>query len=199
MRKLAILLGGAIVLAACSTTPPAPPAPPDINNVLLAPGFLAHAGSANEYEIEASQLALQASVNPGVRNLANVIIADHTAMGQQVAAAAASARLAPPPPTLLPAEQAMLEQLRASGTGPSFDMAYQQQQISAHQQAIQLMQNYAANGDVPALRTVASGAIPIMQKHLAMAQALVTAPPPPPPPPPPPMRAPTPGQRGERG
>ena len=58
MRKLAILLGPAIALAACSTNPPPPPAPVDLNNVLLAPGFLAHAGSANRYEIEASQLAL---------------------------------------------------------------------------------------------------------------------------------------------
>lgn len=198
MRKLAILLGGALVLAACSTTPAPPPTPPDINNVLLAPGFLAHAGSANQFEIAASQLALQASANPGVRNLASVIIADHTAMGQQVAAAAASAGLAPPPPTLLPEEQALLDQLRASGTGQGFDMTYQQQQITAHSQAIGMMQNYAASGDVPALRTVAAGAVPIMQKHLAMAQALqVMAPPPPPPPPP--MQAPSPGQRGERG
>jgi putative membrane protein len=88
----------------------------------------------------------------------------------------------------------MLDQLRAAGSGPSFDMAYQQAQISAHQQAIQLMQNYSASGDVPALRTVASGAIPVMQKHLAMAQSLAMAPPPPPPmAPPPPRRA------GERG
>jgi putative membrane protein len=197
MRKLAILLGGALALAACSTNPP-PAAPVDLNNVMLAPGFLAHAASANQYEIDASQLALQASANPGVRNLANVIIADHTAMGQQVAAAAAAAHLPPPAPTLLPSDQAMLDQLRAAGTGLSFDQAYQQQQIAAHQQAIAMMQGYASGGDVPALRTVAAGAIPVMQKHLAMAQALVlTAPPPPPPPPP--MAAPPPGRAGERG
>jgi putative membrane protein len=197
MRKLAILLGGALALAACSTAPKEPVAPPDLNNVLMAPGFLAHAGSANQYEIEAAQLALQASANPGVRNLANMIVADHTALGQQVAAAAASAGLTPPPPMLLPPEQAMLDQLRAAGTGMNFDMLYQQQQITAHQQAIQLMQNYAASGDVPALQTVASGAIPVMQRHLQMAQALqVMAPPPPPPPP---VTAPRPGERGERG
>jgi putative membrane protein len=197
MRKLSILIGGAVALAACATTPKAPPPPPDLNNVLLAPGFLAHAGSANQYEIEASQLALQASANASVRSLANVIIADHTAMGQQVAAAATSAGLTPPSPSLLPAEQAMLDQLRASGTGPSFDTTYQQQQISAHQQAIQMMQNYATSGDVPALRTVASGAIPVMQKHLAMAQQIVAAAPPPPPPAP--MAAPPPRRAGERG
>lgn len=197
MRKLGILLGGALALAACSTAPKEPVAPPDLNNVLMAPGFLAHAGSANQYEIEAAQLALQASANPGVRNLANMIVADHTALGQQVGAAAASAGLTPPPPMLLPPEQAMLDQLRAAGTGMNFDMLYQQQQITAHQQAIQLMQNYAASGDVPALQTVASGAIPVMQRHLQMAQALqVMAPPPPPPPP---VTAPRPGERGERG
>jgi putative membrane protein len=194
---IGILLGGALALAACSTAPKEPVAPPDLNNVLMAPGFLAHAGSANQYEIEAAQLALQASANPGVRNLANMIVADHTALGQQVGAAAASAGLTPPPPMLLPPEQAMLDQLRAAGTGMNFDMLYQQQQITAHQQAIQLMQNYAASGDVPALQTVASGAIPVMQRHLQMAQALqVMAPPPPPPPP---MTAPRPGERGERG
>ena len=95
-------------------------------------------------------------------------------MGQQVAAAAIPPASRCRHRTLLPAEQAMLDQLRAAGTGPSFDMAYQQQQIAAHQQAIQMMQNYAASGDVPALRTVAAGAIPVMQKHLAMAQALQT-------------------------
>ena len=196
MRKLAILFGGAALLVGCQSTPPAPPAPPppvDLNNPLMAPGFLAQAGSANQWEIESSQLALQMSTNPAVRNLANVIIADHTAMGQQVAAAAASAGLPPPPTALLPPQQSMLDQLRAAGSGPAFDMAYQQAQISAHQQAIQLMQNYAAQGDVAALRTVASQAIPVMQKHLSMAQSLAMAPPPPPPPMPAPRRS------GERG
>jgi putative membrane protein len=197
MRKLAILFGGAALLVGCqSTPPPAQPAPPplvDLNNPLMAPGFLAQAGSANQWEIESSQLALQMSTNPAVRNLANVIIADHTAMGQQVTAAAASAGLPPAPTTLLPPQQAMLDQLRAAGSGPSFDMAYQQAQISAHQQAIQLMQNYATQGDVPALRTVASQAIPVMQKHLSMAQSLAMAPPPPPPPMPAQRRS------GERG
>jgi putative membrane protein len=194
MRNLAILLGGALALAACSTTPPPPP---DMNNVLLAPGFLAHAASANEFEIESAQLALQASSNPAVRSFASTLIADHTALGQQVGAAAAAAHLNMPPPTLLPADQAMLDQLRATGAGTNFDMAFQQDQISAHQQGITLMQNYSASGDVPALRTVAAQAIPVMQRHLAMAQALVVTPPAPPPPPP--MAPPSPGRAGERG
>jgi putative membrane protein len=196
MRKLAILLGGALALAACSTTPPPPPPPPpvDLNNPLMAPGFLAQAASGDQFEIQSSQLALQASQNQAVRNFADLLISDHTRMSQMMMATATSAGLAPPAPALLPAQQAALDQLRAAGAGPSFDMAFKNAQISAHQGALTLMQNYAASGDVPALRTVAGQAVPIIQMHLQQAQLLNTAPPPPPPPPPP-----GPGQRGERG
>ena len=198
MRKLAILLGGALALAACATNPPPPPPAPapvvDPNNPLFAPGFLAQAGSANQWEIASSQLALQASQNAAVRNYANLLISDHMRLGAQVTAAAQSAGVMMPPPALLPAQQTALDQLRAAGTGPSFDMAYRQAQIDAHNQAIQLMQNYAASGDVPALRTAAAQAIPMMQMHLQQAQMLNVAPPPPPP-----MPAPAPGHAGERG
>ena len=181
MRKLAIVIGGALALAGCATAPRTP-AVVDINNPLLAPGFLAQAESANQFEIQSSQLALQASQNAMVRNFANVLIADHMQLGQAVAAAAAAARLTPPAPTLLPAQQAALDQLRASGIGPSFDMAFQQAQIQAHQQGIQLMQNYSTSGDVASLRSAAANAIPMMQRHLSMAQSLQVAAPPPPPP-----------------
>jgi len=198
MRKLAIMLGGAMVLAACASNPPPPPPPPapvvDPNNPLFAPGFLAQAASANQFEIDSSQLALQASQNAAVRNYASLLIAEHTQLGAQVTATAQSAGLTMPPPGLLPAQQAALDQLRAAGAGPSFDMAYRQAQIDAHNQAIGLMQNYSTGGDVPALRSAAAGAIPMMQMHLQQAQMLNVAPPPPPP-----MPAPAPRGAGERG
>lgn len=195
MRKLAVLLGGALVLAGCQTTPPPPPPPPpvDLNNLLMAPGFLAQAGSGDQFEIQSSQLALSASQNAAVRNFANLLIADHTRLSQAMAAAAQSAGIQPPAPALLPEQQAALDQLRASGAGPNFDMAYRQAQITAHQGALGLMQNYATSGDVPNLKTAAQQAIPTIQMHLAQAQMLNVAPPPPPPP------QPMPGERGERG
>jgi putative membrane protein len=194
MNKLAILFGGTALLAACqSAPPPAPPPPVDINNPLMAPGYMAQAGSADQFEIQSGQLALQASQNPAIRNFANMIVADHTRSTQMVVSAAQSAGLTPPPPALLPAQQAMLDQLRSAGSGPSFDMAFQQAQISAHQQALQLHQNYAAQGDVPALRTAAGQIVPVVQMHLQQIQSLSTAPPPPPPAPPSTRRS------GERG
>jgi putative membrane protein len=195
MRKLGILIGGAITLAACARTPPPPV---DLNNPLLAPGFLAQAASGDQFEIQSSQLALQASQNAAVRNFANVMIADHTRLSQAMGAAAAAARLAPPPTTMLPAQQSMLDQLRSAGTGYAFDQAYQQAQVTAHQGALTLFQNYATGGDLPTIRTAAGQAIPTIQSHLAMAQALQVAPPPPPPPPPAPPPPPV-RKSGERG
>jgi putative membrane protein len=196
MRKLAILVGGALVLAGCQTTPPAPPPPPpvDLNNLLAAPGFLAMAGSGGQFEIQSSQLALQASQNAAVRNFASLMIADHTRLSQGMAAAAQSAGIQPPAPALLPEQQAALAQLQAAGTGPNFDVAYRQAQITAHQGALGLMQNYATSGDVPNLRTAAQQAIPTIQMHLQQAQMLNVAPAPPPPPP-----MPSGAERGERG
>ena len=195
MRKLVILIGGAALLASCQTPPPPPPPPPaamvDPDNPLFAPGFMAQAASGDQFEIQSSQLALQMSSNPAVRNFANMLIADHARMSQALAAAATAAGLTPPAPALLPAQQSTLDQLRT--TGPNFDAAFRGVQIRAHEQALQLMQNYAASGDVPVLRNTAQQAIPIIQSHLSQAQMLSVAAAPPPPPPPP-VR-----QPGERG
>jgi putative membrane protein len=197
MRKLAILVGGALALAACSTpAPPPPPAAPvvDLNNPLLAPGYLAQAASADQFEIQSGQLALQASQNLAVRNFSNMIIADHTRSTQMLTAAAQAAGVPVPAPAILPAQQAMLDQLRSAGTGPAFDMAFKNAQISAHQQALALHQNYAAGGDVPGLKATAGQIVPVVQMHLQQAQMLNIAPPAPPPPPPP-----LPRHAGERG
>ena len=197
MKKLAILLGGATLLAACATNTAtvAPPAVAvDPNNPLFAPGYMATAGSSDQFEIQSSQLALQMSQNPQLRNIAQMLITDHTRSTQMVVAAAQSAGITPPPPSLLPQHQALLDQLRAAGTGAAFDSAFRDIQIQAHQQALALHQNYAAQGVVPALRTVAGQIAPVVQNHLNALQGLQMMPPAPPP-----MAPPPPGRSGERG
>lgn len=196
MKKLAILLGGAIALAACSSNP-RPVAPVDLTNPLMAPGYLATAASSDMFEIQSAQLAHQMAQSPAVHSFATMLQTDHTQSTQMLMAAAQAAGVTPPPPALLPQHQAMLDQLRAAGTGFAFDQAYQQVQIQAHSQALALHQNYATSGDVPALRTTAGQIVPVIQKHLAMAQSLQLTPPAPPPPPP--MTAPPTGSAGERG
>lgn len=196
MRKLAIMLGGAALLAACSTTPRTEPVAAvavDPNNPLMAPGYLAMAASGDQFEIQSGQMAHPRAQSPAVHNFATMLTSDHSRSSQMLLAAAQSAGLTPPPPALLPPHQALLSQLQAAGSGPAFDMAFRDIQIQAHQQSLALHQNYAASGDVPALRATAAQIVPVVQMHLQQLQGMSMAPPPPPPAPPPI------GRSGERG
>jgi putative membrane protein len=95
---------------------------------------------------------------------------------------------------MMPNHQAMLEQLRTAG--PNFDVAFRDAQVAAHQEALALHQNYANGGDLPALRTVAGAAVPIIQQHLVAAQGLNVAPMAPSAPPPTMQPGPSAGERG---
>jgi putative membrane protein len=182
MRSIIFTLAAATALTACGTTmsddaattqttgATAPMADP--SNPLSAPGYMTMAASSDQFEIQSSQLALQASQNPAVQSFSRLLIAHHQATSANMMQAAQSAGLTPPPPALLPMHQQMLDQLRAAGTGPAFDQAFKAAQIPAHQQALELHQNYANGGDVPALRQVATTAVPIVQQHLQQAQTI---------------------------
>jgi putative membrane protein len=180
------MMTAGLALAGCNTmngddsmAPAGPMAPGgamagDPSNPLMASGYVPMAASGDQFEIQASQLALTASANTPLKNYANMMIAAHQQTLAALAAATQSAGLPPPPMMLLPQQQQMLDQLRAAGSGQAFDDAYKAMQIQAHQAALQLNQNYAASGDVPALRQNAATAVPLIQQHLAEAQALNT-------------------------
>jgi putative membrane protein len=129
------------------------------------------AGASDLYEIESSQLALSRAQRPEVRQFAQMLIQDHTNSTQQVVAAATAAGYAPPPPQLMPMHADMLRQLQ-NASGGAFERLYLTQQIPAHENALRLHQNYAANGDTPALRTVAAAIVPVVQGHLSRVRQL---------------------------
>ena len=180
MQRVLLVLAASTALTACSTTtadnmaPTAETAAAAVNpnSPLFHPTYMATSASSDQFEIQSSQLALQASQSQAVRSFANLMIAHHQATTQNLVAAAQGAGLTPPPPALLPMHQQMLDQLRAAGTGANFDAAYKQAQITSHQSALELQTNYANGGDVPALRQVAAATAPVVQQHLATAQNL---------------------------
>jgi putative membrane protein len=174
MKRLLSAVGTIALVSAC-TTAEAPlrdstAAMVDPSSPLAAPMYMQMAASSDLFEIQSGQMAAQMSQNASVRSFGNMLVSHHTHTTSQIAAAAQAAGLVPPPPALLPNHQAMLDQLRAAG--PNFDVAFRDVQVQAHQEALALHQNYANGGDQPALRTVAGAAVPIIQQHLASAQAL---------------------------
>lgn len=100
------------------------------------------AASADQYEIQASQLVLIQSKNPAVRAFAQQMIDDHRAAAQKLQAAARSAEAPAPGTRLLPRHQTRLAELRAAGA--SLDQVYISQQRGAHAETIALHQGVAA-------------------------------------------------------
>jgi putative membrane protein len=82
-------------------------------------------------------------------------------------AAANAAGVPPMTPQLMPMQADMMARLQSAA---NFDRAYAREQVMAHEMALRLHQNYAARGDAPALRAVASTAVPVVRQHLAMAR-----------------------------
>jgi putative membrane protein len=130
------------------------------------------AAASDLFEIQSSQLALSKAQRPEVRDFAQMLITDHTNSTQQITAAATASGFTPPPPALMPNQAAMLNTLQNT-SGADFDRTYLSQQVPAHQSALALHQNYARNGDTPALRTVAATVVPVVQSHLEHARQLM--------------------------
>lgn len=176
MRALLIVISAGALAAGCSSNrgdvPPVTAATTiDPSSPLSAPGYMAMAASSDMFEIESSRLALQMSQNPQVRSFAEMMIADHTRTGNEMRSIAQSLGLPAPPQMMMPQHRAMLDQLRAA-TPADFNRAYKAAQIAAHQQALNLHGNYAAQGDTPALRAFASRVVPTIQMHYNHAQTL---------------------------
>jgi len=171
-----------LLLAGCSEAPP-----PSVNNVeesniangtMMAPvseanavpapdtpTYLARAGAGDLFEIESSRAILAKTANADLKKFAQMMIDHHTQSTQTVKKAAADAKLTVAPPKLDPAQQTMLDGIKA-GSGPAADQAYLDAQRTAHDQALALHQSYAADGDTPALKAAAVEIAPVVEAHI---------------------------------
>ena len=156
--------------------PPAGPGaygpPPGGMTAPRAPEFVRMAGQSDQFEIQSSRLAQTRARSAEVRNFGAMMVRDHGMTTRELMRAVSrTGRTPPPPPPLRPDQQAKVNDL-ASLRGRQFDRVYIDQQVASHQEALDLMQAYAANGDVPPLRRAAEKAVPIVRHHLEMAQGL---------------------------
>lgn len=164
----ALALAGA-ALPALAQTPPPPP-PPEA--MTAADPYVMAAGKSDLYEINSSQVALQKSQNPAVKNFANMLIKHHQKTTRDTLAAARRAGLTPQPPMLDPGATASISELQSAAPA-DFDRIYLAQQVPAHQAALDLHKSYGANGDQAPLRTSAKKAVPIVTQHLKTAERLM--------------------------
>ena len=128
---------------------------------------VATAGASDLYERTSSQIVLETTADPKVRDFASMMLTAHVQSTADVEAAALKSKIKIAPPRLMPAQAEMIAQLRAE-TGAARDAAYVAQRRAAHGQALSVQKAYAMDGAAPALKQAAEKIVPVVEHHIVM-------------------------------
>lgn len=131
--------------------------------------FVEEASAKSIAEVENAKLALQKSTSLDIQNFAQQMITDHSAVNIQLTSIAGQKKLDVSDEAALTtkAKKFILEQR----DGDSFDEAYTENQVEAHEDSIELFQRAAMSDDVE-LAKFAKQTLPKLQHHLTMAKEL---------------------------
>ena len=135
--------------------------------------FVKQAGASDLYEKTSSQMVLKDAKNPKVREFANMMIKDHSKSTADVKAAAKADGVKAGPPKLMPDQAKMIADLKAAKPGDR-EHVYVQQQVTAHQMALDLHQTFSQNGDKPALKAASAKIVPVVQQHLTEVRSMAS-------------------------
>lgn len=139
---------------------------------MLTEEFVDDISAANQYEIDAAQLALENTQDPQLRTFAQMMLDDHRAAADAMMQAA---QAAPVPITIAvePTEQTRdwMNALQAEEPA-DWDELYVSQQVDAHQLVLDRLRQYAEEGEVAPLREWAATTVPTIERHMEMAQEL---------------------------
>ena len=167
-------LAAIIMVAGCGRreVPPPRPVPVDrppisLPRALPVTSYVATAASIDLYDIRAGELALERG-NARNRDYATRLIADHRGTSAQLSFAGRRLNLLPSAQMAAP-HQAMADALAVSG---DFDATFRRQQIDIHSSSQRMHAAFAARGDSPTLRPVASNAAAVEARHLDEARGL---------------------------
>jgi putative membrane protein len=122
-------------------------------------------------EIQSSEF-VEPNADADTKPFATRMIKDHTKTSDQLKSMVQGGKVKAELPTKLDAEhQKKLDDLKKL-SGKALDEAYDQMQVQAHQEAVDLFTQYSQNGDNPDLKKWAGETLPALKKHLNMAQQL---------------------------
>lgn len=131
--------------------------------------FVDAAAQGGITEVEAGKLALEKSSSADVKTFAQHMITDHGKANQELMALAKKLDIEVPDEAALTdkAKKAILE-LRDE----SFDKAYANNQVAAHEKTVELFKKETASSDNTELRAFATKTLPTLEDHLKMAKEL---------------------------
>ena len=151
--------------------------------LLSAAASLAYANEATDFvdeasakgvaEIETAKIALEKGTAADVKEFAQMMIDDHTAANQKLQALAQGKKWeVASEADLMSKAKAMILKLR---DGESFDQAYANNQVVAHEQTIELFRKQAQEGQDSDLKAFANETLPKLEQHLQHAKELAAA------------------------
>lgn len=121
-------------------------------------------------EVDIAQLAEQKGSDPKVKQFAQMMVKDHSAANEKLDALAASKQVALP--KTLDASHAA-EKTKLSGlSGASFDKAYVQSQVKAHEKTVALLEKEISSGEDAGAKSFAESVLPTVKHHLEAARTL---------------------------
>lgn len=162
MKKL--LFTGAFLLAAVAAFNVV------ANDTIETEDFVEEASAKGLAEIETAKIALNKSDSASVKQFAQKMIDDHTAANKELATLARSKNLETADDVeLMNKAKALILRQR---DGESFDVAYANNQVSAHQQTIELFKKASRSKDRD-IKSYADKTLPKLENHLQMARDLV--------------------------
>jgi putative membrane protein len=139
------------------------------------PQIFAVLSELNMGEIQAAKLAADKSKSPAVKSFAQKMIHDHTKMlnqGDSLATALKISPAVPTPDSVATKGQAEQSNLNAAAPGVAFDKQYMDAQVADHEMTLALLQQFQGQTQNADIKSLLSGAIPIVQGHLARAKKI---------------------------
>ncbi|MGA2114201.1 MAG: DUF4142 domain-containing protein [Bryobacteraceae bacterium] len=131
--------------------------------------FLAIAARADMTEAHEGQIAEDRAAAPAVKDFAKTMVQDHTENYERLTVLAAQDGV-PIPKGINSARDPAIRQL-VHLKGPSFDRTFATDEIAAHRHAIAVFKHEAEHGQDPGVKAFAEKTIPVLEKHLQLAEA----------------------------
>lgn len=146
-----------------------------MSKVTAAQDFVTFAAMSDEFEIQSGKLAENQADGKDAKQLGKKLVKDHTKSSKQLMDLAKDAKIDVTAPVQLDQRhQAILDGLK-NAQGKDFDTAFATVQVQAHEEGIALFTSYSENGDNDKLKAFAKKGLPVLKKHLQMAQKMAGA------------------------
>lgn len=135
--------------------------------------FVEDASAKGVAEVEAGKLAQEKGSSADVKSFADMMIKDHTLANSKLKSIADAKQLkVSDSAQLMDKAKSMILELRSA---KSFDQAYANNQVKAHEMTVSLFEKEAADGKDADLKAFATQTLPKLQEHLEHAKALAKA------------------------